>query len=371
MKIVINAFQYSDSITGTDRMAHNFLRELQNIDTQNKYFIICSRVDYNKFIIDQNNFSIISPREVPLSLFLRRLYDKLWRTVMPFRVLLLRPDTYLSFHNMSLPFFRVAPRMIAFNLDLIPLKYPEYAAILHENQQTIFDRYLKVSGAADHIVSISEFSKSELCDLLGVSTGKVSVIQLAADQDLKTSTGNKTGYNVPNNYILTIGGSEPRKNVETIFKAFSQLPTKLQKEFPLYIVGGIWHGRSLEKFSDNPYVTCLGYVPDKELPILYRQASVFIFASEYEGFGFTILEAMSLGVPVISARGSSLSEVAGNSAVLFNPHNSDELSGCLRQVLDSEPKRQRLIADGYNQASNFSWRKSTQKLHKLLTQPLS
>jgi glycosyltransferase involved in cell wall biosynthesis len=261
---------------------------------------------------------------------------------------------------MNLPNYRVAKKMIAINLDLIPLILPDYERLLNQDKARLRTEYTRVVRLADLFVSISQFSKNELCRELSVDPDKVKVVHLGAEHAAPSSTP-ETSPNLPSNYVLTIGGSEPRKNVITVIKAFQTLPEDIQARFPLLVIGGNWHGTALE-FTPNKNVQSLGYVPDDQLQDLYKNASVFVFASKYEGFGFTILEAMINGVPVISSNSSSLTEVAEDAAMLFSPENVNELGISLQKLLASPQLREEYTKKGYKQAEKFSWRNSTEEL---------
>jgi glycosyltransferase involved in cell wall biosynthesis len=99
----------------------------------------------------------------------------------------------------------------------------------------------------------------------------------------------------------------------------------------------------------------LGYLSDHKVATYYSQADVFAYPSLYEGFGLPVLEAMTLGCPVVSSNTSSLPEVAGDAALLVNPHSVEELAGALERVISDRTLRQSLIEKGYQQAAKFSW----------------
>ncbi len=339
-------------------MAYNLLKGLQQTDTLNQYLIICSGEEYTKSAISSSNFRVICPPIINLSLG-QRIINKIWRSFLPVIVYCQKADVYYSVHNMRLPRFRLAKRTIASNLDLIPLRFKEYG----DKDLSLQQEILRTARTADHFVSISNFSKDELCKTLRVDRGRVSVIYLASD-DAFNIERSKESNDSADQYMLTIGGSEPRKNVQTVIDAYSMLPMSIQSKYKLLIAGGRWHNRQLNIPSSN--VIELGYVPDKELPNLYANAHAFIFASEYEGFGFSILEAMASGTPVINARGSSLDEVAGDATLTFNAHDPSELTSQIKLLLSDEKLRSLLVKKGTAQNRKFSWHKATKELHTLL-----
>lgn len=365
MKIIIDAYQYSPAITGTDRMAYNFLVELQKLDTENNYIILCSREKYTRSSITNKNFTKYVPPLICSLPVIGRYASFLWRKLIKHIVIRLKADVYFSFHNMALPDQRVAPKMIASNLDLIPIVLDEYKGLGRLSFDQQLKEYKRVAKLADKFMSISEYSKNELSSLLGVADANIKVIYLAADPDFKV--GSEARKSIEGEYIFSLGGSEPRKNVQVIIKAYQQLPDRIKNKYKLVIAGGSWHGRTLTYPKDKQIVE-LGYVPDSSLPDLYANAAVFVFASVYEGFGFTVLEAMAAGTAVINARGSSLDEVAGDASLSFDPKDPNELSEQITKVVEDEALRQELIQKGYLQNHKFSWEESAQQLLRLFVE---
>lgn len=369
LRIIIDAYQYTPIITGTDRMAHNFLEHLQSIDITNHYYVICSERDYVPGVIHAPNFTVIRPPALPGPSSLKRLLYKAWRTLVYNGIILLRADTYISFHNLRAPKFRVAKKIIVSDLDLIPLVLDEYKKLGRLKESQVRASFQAAADRADAFMSISEFSKRELVLLLRIEPAKVEVIYLAPDNKF-TDKPDRDGVflkTLPKSFLLTLGGSEPRKNVKTVVAAYSLLPPDLQARFPLLIVGGEWHGIPLEQLQLNDNIQLLGYVDEDALAALYRNSTAFIFASRYEGFGFTILEAMASGTAVISSNSSSLAEVAGQAALLFDPEDIKMLGSHIESVLAEPQLREKLIGLGKQQAEKFTWETSAEKLYALLT----
>lgn len=366
-KIVIDAYQDTATITGTDRMAFNFLCELQKIDTTNSYAIICSNETYQQSAVNAPNFRVIKPPLDFSNTRLKRVFNFVWRRGNSLRFYLLKPDVYYSFHNMRLPKIRTAKKMVASNLDLIPIILDEYKGLGRLSIDQQYKMFHQVAENADHIVSISEFSKRELAKTLQVSERKISVVYLAADKAMQSGKSARLpkAINPKQKYIFTMGGSEPRKNVQNVITAYEMLPNALRSQFKLVIAGGKWNNQELT-IKDSG-VMQLGYVADESLPALYTNASAFVFASKYEGFGFTILEAMACGAPVINASGSSLDEVAGNATLSFTTDDPDDLKNKMVELLGSPELQKKLVERGFEQNKKFSWDKAGQQLHKILT----
>lgn len=367
MKIIIDAYQYLDSITGTDRMAKNYLVGLQTIDQSNEYTVICSREPYVSQSITAANFCVKKPPIFCSTPLLGRYMSFLWRMIIRYWLSNGNYDVYFSFHNMTLPKTRIAKRMIASNLDLIPILLPDYQDKGRIKGSALRQEFSRVVDLADTIVAISKFSRDELTKTFKAAAGKVRVIPLAADPQFAVDDKSGLGDKNLSDYFLTLGGSEPRKNVQLVIDAYLLLPETIQSQYKLLIAGGKWHNNELQR-TENPGIKLLGYVPDKDLPQLYAQATAFIFPSYYEGFGFTILEAMACGAPVISAQGSSLDEVAGNATLTFDPQDKTALATNMVQIIENTGLRSELKKKGFDQNKKFSWQKSARQLLAVLNE---
>lgn len=365
MRIIIDCYQYQPFVTGTDRQARHFIEELQRIDTKNYYELLCSEHTFIPSIVKAPNFHIIRPPALPLPIYVSRVIVKVWRELLYLRLSLKNADVYFSFHNMQLPRLRVARRMIMSNLDLIPIVLPDYFKIGRHSKDKNARRYKKNSQNADAIMSISEYSKGELHRLFKIPEKKISVIPLAAQlpkPEIKYMSINSKP--VPRHFILTIGGAEARKNVDAVMRAHTKLSQSHQREYPLVVVGGDWQGKRLQE-QDNCIL--LDRVSDEELSYLYKKATLFVFASSYEGFGLPLLEALSAGTPSVSSRGTSLDELCTGIIAQFNPADTLELSSLMRRLLENNQLQKQYSLMAKNVAEAYSWKKSARLLHNLLT----
>lgn len=163
---------------------------------------------------------------------------------------------------------------------------------------------------------------------------------------------------LPDKYILAVGTLEPRKNLQTLFKAFAILKNS---DLHLCVVGGIgWKSSKIFKSIPGDIkgrIHFLGYRSSPELPEIYSRAIMLVYPSLYEGFGIPPLEAMACGCPVITSKISSLPEVVGDAAILIDPNNSQQIADSI-ETLSSEEIRSDLIKKGYERLRKFSWEKS-------------
>ena len=209
------------------------------------------------------------------------------------------------------------------------------------------------------LLTVSEFSKSELSRWLGISSDRVVV----------TSLGHEHALRVPgipavlerlelkrHGYVLGVGSANPNKNFAGLLAAFARV--RLESSLAacrLVLVGGANARIFGEEATDNGGIIRPGYLSDGELRSLYENAACFVFPSLYEGFGLPPLEAMALGCPVVCARAASLPEVCGDAALWFNPRGVDEMALSMRRMLEDAELRMEYSKRGYQQSVQFRW----------------
>jgi glycosyltransferase involved in cell wall biosynthesis len=156
---------------------------------------------------------------------------------------------------------------------------------------------------------------------------------------------------------------EPRKNIKTLVKAFEILKQQYKIPHHLILIGkkGWKYTAILETIESSPVQNCihqLDYLDDRQLVQFYQQATAFLYPSYYEGFGLPVLEAMTLGIPVITSNQSSLPEVTGDAALLVHPEDVDSLVSATRSVIDNPDLHRHLSQAGRERSLLFSWKKT-------------
>jgi glycosyltransferase involved in cell wall biosynthesis len=236
-------------------------------------------------------------------------------------------------------------------------------------------------GAA-RIFAVSQFSKSEVEKLFGISPQKIEVVYNAIDERFLHGHANDADrqliaerYLVTYPFLLYAGRISPHKNLVRIIEAFSALKGELEKEGRLPDLKLIIIGDDLSSHPDlrrtvirsgvHNDVRFFGFVPIDILRIFYYLAVAFIFPSLYEGFGLPPLEAMSHGTPVVTSNTSSLPEVVDQAAVLVNPENVFEIMRATHRVLVDPVLREKLKVRGYERSKHFSWDESARRILKV------
>jgi glycosyltransferase involved in cell wall biosynthesis len=228
--------------------------------------------------------------------------------------------------------------------------------------------YERVFKRADGLIAISQSAKDDAVRLLNLDPRRIDVIYPGIPERYFRAAPNPLGLTKP--FVLFVGTVEPRKNIDTLLDAWLQLPASTRQAHDLVFAGPIgWAGNSTVQRlrSGIEGVRVLGYVPEAELPSLTAAATVFAYASFYEGFGFPLAQAMAAGVPVVTSNVSSMPEVAGDAGLLVDPRSAGQLSSALEKLLTSPTLRQTLGRRGKELARRFTWKNSAERSAEFFT----
>ena len=215
------------------------------------------------------------------------------------------------------------------------------------------------------VFTVSDFSKSEIEKYLAVDSDKITVLRNSVDTsiNIKNNIENKV---VRRKEILLVGTLEPRKNIEFVINSF--LNSQIEG-YKLIVVGGLGAAFSKVTFSQHENIIFCGYLSDDDLELKYREASVFVYPSLYEGFGLPPLEAMQRGCPVMASDRASIPEVCGDAAYYFNPEDSSDFSSKLRELIENYDELSPvLICNGYRRLEQFDVRDVASKLMDVISQ---
>jgi glycosyltransferase involved in cell wall biosynthesis len=253
-------------------------------------------------------------------------------------------------------------------LDVIPQRLPAYRA---SSAQQFYSQLVgRAARRATTIIAISHHCKQDIVDTLGIPADRIIVTYLAPDPRLRPASAEtrqdlrrRLGLNGP--FILNVGGMDVRKNIAGLIQAFAEVYRQLgNPDLRLFIAGNPAKLGSDVIFPDwRPHAEKLGVtdklvcapVAEEDLATLYSAADCFAFASLYEGFGLTPLEAMACGAPVVCSDKTSLPEVVGDAGLLVDPMDPRAFSAALLRVLTSTETAQELRTRGLAQSARFTW----------------
>ena len=256
-------------------------------------------------------------------------------------------------------------------LDLIPLLLPEYRG---GPLVRAYTGLVKASALnARLVLTISEWSRRDIIRCLRLPESRVRVTYLAADSrysprrdPVDEAALRRNHPNLPQNYVLYLGGFDARKNIETLLQVYTWGQDVIGHDWPLVIAGKLpdAHGRLFrdprviaQAIEVQDVVCYIGPVGEQDKPALYRGATAFLYPTRYEGFGLPALEALACGVPVVGSNASSVPEIVGDAGMLVDPDDARLMAGGLIAVLTDGALHERLARAAVRQAARFSWEK--------------
>jgi glycosyltransferase involved in cell wall biosynthesis len=246
------------------------------------------------------------------------------------------------------------PRNAVVIHDAAALRHPEWYSPLYARwQRAVLPR---IAQRARIVITVSEFSKRELQELLGVDA---HVVPGGVDQRFHPGADPepaRAALGLTRPYVLTVASRTARKNLASLDATAKLLTTE---GFELVAAGG---ARPQFAGEATGAVREVGHVPDAHLPGLYAGASAFVLPSWHEGFGLTCLEAMACGTPVVAARAGALPETCGDAALYADPADRDAIASQVLEALGDDS----LVAKGRRRAAQFTWERTTTELHALL-----
>ncbi len=367
---------------GYGRFTREMLKALLVIDKENEYIFFADRTTAETEEIPDGCELVIvdlkqAPSQAAASDGRRSVSDlyKFGRAVSKTNLdLFFYPSVYTYF-----PIISSAKKIVAIH-DVIAETYPK---LVFSNWKYKLFWDIKVwlaNRQADHILTVSEFSKKEIIKQFGFPEEFLSVTLEAADKIFRP-IGDKAkiesvlkpyGLESDQPLILYVGGLSPHKNLSALLKSFLELSKSPGYDDVALVLVGDYTGDVflmdtvlMEKFNrlkSNDNIKITGFISDDDLACFYNAASVFVLPSFCEGFGLPALEAMACGTPVIGSETTSLPEVVGEAGLYFDPADTDQLTSRLKTILTDNALRDRLGQLALKRAQKFSWEKSARQM---------
>ena len=276
---------------------------------------------------------------------------------------------FISWTQVSLAYevWKDTPDILFCSWHTIPGINPFWKMPIVSTIHDITGRFIPTSWTSffsKRLIAVSNSTKEALIRKFKISDKKIDVIYEDYDIDdfspqKKTKIEEaKKKYDITKDYIFFLGTIGPRKNIERMVAAFNALDTNLE-----FVLGGsLMPGyEDLSKLSAH----FIGRVDQKDLGALYSGAEFFIFMSTEEGFGIPILEAMACGTPVLTSNISSMTEIAGEAALLTDPESVGGISQCMKRLIDDKVLAKELVEEGFKQYKKFSWKRAAKETLKV------
>jgi glycosyltransferase involved in cell wall biosynthesis len=344
-------------VGGTETYAISLIHALAKADNENEYVVFVNKGGADLDITPAPNFR----RVVCPFIALRRIVRYSWeQTVFPFQLRRERPDIV---HSLGY----VAP-LAAPGRSVVTV--PDLNYIGHQGRNTAAGRRVRrffveqSVKRADHVITISEFSRGEIIKHLDIDADRVTVTHLAGRETngQQSVPAHEPPRGIPTPYIMAFSSLSAHKNLPKLVAAFRQIANLVPHS--LVLVGHLPENpefRAELEGSGSDRVRFTGYLPDEDVMSLMQNASLFAFPSLYEGFGLPILDAQHAGVPVTCSSAAALPEVAGEGAHLFDPLSVESIAAALKKCLLDLDLRESLIEKGYLNAARFSWDKTARE----------
>ncbi len=370
MKIAVDLRSlHASEFSGVESYAANVLERLLRLDHKNNYTLFYNGFSRKKF--DYFHFINAKYKQTRIPNRLLNLFLKIFGS--PKLESLIGECDVLFMPNWNLAKLRSTTKLILTVHDLSPIAVPE----LFNIKARLWHKFIGIRSLikrADVIVAISEYTKSALIDVLKVPESKIHVASLGIDQEsyhpelaVSILRDVRNRYSLPADYIFYVGTIEPRKNLNRVIEAFEKIdgPESL-------LIAGKWgwkYSSLMDRIRNSPKrskIHLLGYVPEGDKPYIMKLARVFVWPSLYEGFGLPALEAMAVGTPVLTSNVTSLPEVVGDSALMVNPYNVDDIAKGLEILLRDEHVRSLYTVKGIERAREFTWDKTAARIHEII-----
>ncbi|MCX6763506.1 MAG: glycosyltransferase family 1 protein [Candidatus Moranbacteria bacterium] len=380
MRIGIDARFYGPQGKGLGRYTQKLVTNLEKVSPQggsafgrdsNQYFIFLTQENFDEYQPTNPNFKKV-------------LADCRWYTLKE----QLKMPALLNKYNLDLvhfPHFNVPifyrKKFIVTIHDLILIHYPTIRGTTL-NPLFYWLKFLAYKFVirfaitrAEKVIAVSNFTRKDILSHYAVNPEKVEMTYEAADDFCWTSNENPEiilkKYAIIKPYLLYVGNPYPHKNLEKLILVFADI-ISARPDLHLVLVGkdDYFYARlqTVAKENNIKNVIFAGYVLDKDLDVVYRQAILYVFPSLYEGFGIPPLEAMAKGTPVASSDHACMQEILGDSAYYFDATSKNKIAEGLIKILNNENLRKELTARGYEQIKKYSWKKMAKQTLEIYQQ---
>ena len=367
MKIAVNTrLLLKDKLEGIGWVAYECLRRMVISHPEVEFHFIFDREPDPKFIFANNvkpvvlfpparhPFLYIAFFEFAVTRYLRKIKADLY----------LSPDGYLS--------LRSKVKQIAVFHDLNFEHFPQDFPKIHLwHYKKFFPKYAR---KADKIITVSEFSKKDICECYGINPDKIEVAYNGANEifspvseEVKKEIRDK--YTEGNPYFMFVGSLHPRKNLARLFTSFDLFKKRNNNDIKLLIVGSKrWWTEPIknayEAMTHKDDVIFAGRLSAEDLHLVTASALASVYVSYFEGFGIPIVEAFKCDTPVITSNVTSMPEVANDAALLVDPFKEESIADAMEKILDEE-LRNDLIEKGRIRRQDFSWDKAAETWWKV------
>jgi glycosyltransferase involved in cell wall biosynthesis len=377
MKVVFDFRKYDGVVGGVEQGVIQIVKYLTGVG--HSAVVLCKRnrvEDVKNIFTEGEHLSIIPMDVVSHAMSLKNaVMDS--STIQEI-ALTEHADIIHFFYNWSFPFRKKVPSVLTIH-DVIPFTFRE-AMGLYRNIFLYKPGIRMACRLNDMIATVSEFSKQDIAKKVGVSPNKIKVIPngLRAENPKNSSLEEelRNRFKITDTFILNVGGIHERKNIVRLIHAFAGLVNLNGYSGKLLITGSVSGAPYQDKMKRKcdaavretgmeKRIVFTGFISENELDSLFRMADFLIYPSLYEGFGIPVLEAMKMGLPVITSNTTAMPEVAGDSADLVDPNNIEEMTSVMSDLLKNRQHQKEMIEKGLERARAYTWQNVSESYLKL------
>jgi len=369
MRIGFDGKRVVQNFTGLGNYSRFILNLLQKHYPQNEYWVYVAKKSSLKLGVDNNiNFRTKS----------QLIFNWLWRSFSIVKDL--KRDKISLYHGLSneLPFGISSsgiPSVVTMH-DLIFLRFPQFYSSI--DRFIYLNKFKYACKNADQVIAVSEQTKQDIVTYFKVNPNKIEVIYQGCNSIFKLKVSDeekqkiRQKYSLPHHYLLQVGTIEERKNLLLTVKSLNSVA----QEIKLVVIGRetdyVAEVREyMDEFNLKPRVKFLANVPVEDLPAIYQQAKLFVYPSEFEGFGIPIIEALNSGIPVIAATGSCLEEAGGPDSCYVHPKDDIQLAFTINSLINDQDKCDKMVEAGYRYVKKFDDAQLSEKLFNIYTKVLN
>ncbi len=374
MKIAVNTrFLIKDKLEGIGIYTQEIFKRVAALLPQHEFYFLFDRTPSPEFIFSENIHPVVVAPQA------RHPFLWYWwfEHSIPKALKALDADVFMSTDGYA-SLKTAVPQIITIH-DLGFEHYPMHTPFLVRNYYRHYTP--KFCRKAEKILAVSAFTKNDIIGQYHIDGDKIEVVYNGVENIGVSGTPSdikhiKSQYHLKDTpYFMFIGAVHPRKNVLQLLKAFELLKSDLLSNHQLVIVGrNAWMNLEVENYfqqmSCKQDVIWIEQIERGQLMNLLKDAFAFVFPSLFEGFGIPVIEAMQLGVPVITSNTSSMPEVAGDAAILADPNSAVAIKKAMQLIISDTSLRENLIEKGRKRAELFSWDISAQKVVDIIQEVL-
>jgi glycosyltransferase involved in cell wall biosynthesis len=350
---------------GMEVVALELIRQIQKLDKKNEYVLFAKEDADRQCLTDTSNFKI---ETIPSYTYADWEQLRLPKFVQKGNL------DFLHCTCNTAPMKCPVPLLLTLH-DIIYLEKLDFKGTSYQNFGNLYRRIVvpKVVAKSKMVITVSDFERQTIIEKLKLPEEKVMVVHNAVNKRFNNDFSKeevvafRRKYNLPENFLLFLGNTAPKKNTPNVILGFADYCRQAKNIIPIVILD---YDKALVEamlsklgyLQLSKYFIFPGYISPLEMPLMYNAATIFLYPSLRESFGLPILEAMGCGAPVITSNTSSMPEVAADAALLVNPFMHEEITEGIVNIISNDELRNTYREKGKLRASEFTWEASARKL---------